>query len=366
MIVWLIVALPAVTLGLVLLNAFAWPRGRRSSLDGRTLSVLIPARDEAARIEACVRAALAAEGVREVIVYDDMSTDDTAAIVESMRQADDRVHLVSGSALPRGWVGKAHGCHRLSQIANGDAWLFVDADTILAPDAPARILDLFDRYGADVVTAVPRQETGTWAERLFMPMLHVTYAAWLPMPLVWLSRDPRFLAANGQVLAVTRAAFEDVGGFAAVRDAVVEDMAFCRRAKERGRRVVFADGHDIASCRMYDGAEEIWRGFSKNLYLGVGATPLALFTVVALYFATFVAPYLLWPWLGTAAVVAIAANVVMRTVLALRHRHHPLAIVFHPIAALAVIAIAFNSWRWATGAGVRWRGRTYEVKDAIP
>ncbi len=358
---WLVLALPAVALLMTLLNLVWWPRGRRRGVARGGVSVLVPARDEATRIERCVRAALACEGVAQVVVYDDQSTDDTAAIVERIARRDDRVRLVSGRPLPPGWVGKAHACHVLAQHATGARWLFVDADTVLEPSAVERYWDLDQRYDAEIVTAVPRQLAETFTERVVMPMLHVTYTSWLFLPLVWATRDPRFLAANGQFLAVRPEAYRALGGFEAVKDAVVEDMALCRRAKTEGRRVVFADGRDLARCRMYSGWSEIWSGFSKNLYLGVGGNAFAVLFVVALYLATFVAPFVVWPWLGLPALLAIGANVLLRATLAVRYGHPIWSVALHPFGALAVVAIALNSWRWAVMGGIQWRGRVYEV-----
>jgi chlorobactene glucosyltransferase len=358
---WLIVVLPVVALTITLLNLVWWPRGRRRGLPDRSVSILIPARDEAPRIERCVRAALACAGATEVVVYDDQSTDDTAAIVERIAAEDPRMKLVRGAPLPPGWVGKAHACHVLAQHASGARWLFVDADTVLDPSALERYGDLEQRYDAAIVTAVPRQRTETVAERIVMPMLHVTYTSWLFQPLVWATKNVRFLAANGQFLAIRPDAYRQLGGFEAVRDAVVEDMALCRHAKTNGRRVVFADGRDLAECRMYTGWSEIWSGFSKNLYLGVGGNAWAVLFVVALYLATFVLPFVSAPWLGLPALVAIAANIALRIALALRFGHTFSSVLLHPLGALAVVAIALNSWRWAVAGGIQWRGRVYEV-----
>ena len=112
------------------------------------------------------------------------------------------------------------------------------------------------------------------------------------MFLIPLVSDPRVLAANGQVLLVRRARLDQIGGVAAIKGEVVDDMALCRAVKKGGGRVIFADGRDIASCRMYQSRAEVERGFSKNLYEGIGGSLPALFVVIALHLLFFVLPYL--------------------------------------------------------------------------
>jgi chlorobactene glucosyltransferase len=364
-------ALPLLALGLTLFNLVAWPRGRReSTYDGR-LSVLIPARDEEETIERCVRSALdGLHDVFEVIVYDDRSSDETPDILARLQDEYDNLRVVEGRPLPDGWVGKPHACHRLSEAARGDLLLFVDADTFLTDSGISRIASLLNDYDADVVTAVPRQITDSFFERLVLPLLHLTYTSWLPLPLIWKTQDPRFLAANGQVLAVRRSTLETIGGFEAVRADVVDDMALCRRAKTLGETVVFADGYDIAHCRMYGSAREVWEGFSKNLYEGIGGTPLALIGVTCIYFVAFVAPYialaasLAAPALFGPALLAVAANLLLRALLTLRYSHAIEGVLLHPFAVLALLGIAFNSFLWTRGNRIKWSGRSYASLNA--
>jgi chlorobactene glucosyltransferase len=361
---WL-VALPSlVALALVVGNALSWPRGRvtggRDVVPAR-VSVLVPARNEANNIEACVRAAWA-ERPHEILVLDDGSTDDTGAILERLTHEIPALRVLHGQALPSGWVGKVHACHQLALAANGDSLLFVDADVRLHAGALARLASVARELGADVVTAVPRQETGTWLEHLVVPLLHLTYTAWLPLPLVWRSRDPRLLAANGQVLFVQRGAYDEVGGFARVAGALVDDMAFCRAAKEAGVRVAFIDGHEIATCRMYRSARAVIEGFSKNLHAGVGST-VAVLCVVALYLWAFVVPFVALVVVGPAVpvLVAVGANVAMRALLCVRHAQSVVGALLHPLGVLALVVIALNSTRWALLGRVRWSGRVYGV-----
>lgn len=363
-----IIILPLVTLALAMLNIKTWPRGHRlSTREASQTSVLIPARDEQDGIEACVRSVFdCGDPVLEVLVYDDGSTDATPQILARLAQQEPRLRVIQGGALPAGWVGKPHACHQLAGYSRGEHLLFLDADARLLPRGISRLRGMAEDLKADLVTAVPQQQMQTWAEQLVLPLLHLTYLSWFPLVLTYLSRDVRFLAANGQVLWMRRESYEEVGGFEAVRHEVVDDMALCRRAKTMGQRVVFADGQLLARCRMYSGARQVWQGFSKNLYPGLGARPLALALVLALYTLAFLLPWaaaayglLVDPaWLAP-ALIGVGANLSLRLALVLAHRHPVSSLVLHPLSILAFIAIAVNSWWWTTTGRLQWRGRTY-------
>ncbi|MEZ4458462.1 MAG: glycosyltransferase family 2 protein [bacterium] len=360
--------LPSVALGINVLNALAWPRVSDSDYAAR-VSVLIPARNEERGIERAVRSVFeSGTDVLEVIVYDDGSTDQTPDILQRLQTEYPKLRVEKGIGLPDGWVGKPHACHRLASFASGDLLLFLDADVEVLPGGLKHVLGLFADKRADLVTAVPRQVTGSFFERLVLPVLHLTYASWLPMPMVWLSSDPRFLAANGQVLAVKRSTYDEVGGFEAVRAEVVDDMAFCTRVKRANRRVVFADGHHIARCRMYTNAKGVWEGFSKNLYEGIGGSWIALLGVLGLYTTTFILPYAaliasIWlPQLATAAGVAVAINLAIRLLLAVRHKQPLEGVLLHPVSVVALLAIAMNSWWWNRRGAIHWSGRVYAAR----
>jgi len=376
-------ALPAlVPLGLVAFNAAFWTRGRALPAAAAAatggISVLIPARDEVANIERCVRSVDAAHGpITEILVYDDGSTDGTAEVLAGLQATVPRLRVVSGADLPAGWVGKPHALHRLSALAAGELLLNIDADVTLHEDGVLRMLSLIGSpdqvpggLDAAVVTAVPRQLTGSFAERLMMPLLHLSYVAWLPMPLIHRVRDPRVLAANGQLLLIRRSALTAVGGWAAVRTALVDDMALCRAVKRSGRRVVFADGDQMADCRMYPDATSLWRGFAKNFYEGIGGNPVALIVVMTLHLMLFVAPFVALPvavvlgnrGLAAAAAVGVAANLCLRLIMALRYHHSPMSVLLHPVAVVAMMGVLLNSFRWSRRGDIRWRGRSYPAR----
>ena len=369
-----LLALPSlVPLGLVAFNALFWTRGRPSADAGRAapdgVSVLIPARDEVANIENCVRAVDAAGGpITEILVYDDGSTDGTADVLERLRNEIPRLSVVPSAPLPAGWVGKPHALAHLSDAARCGTLLNIDADVTLQPDGVLRMLSLMD--GAAVVTAVPRQRAVGAVEKLMIPLLHLSYVAWLPMPLIARTADPRVLAANGQLLMIRRSALDAVGGWSRVRAALVDDMALCRAVKENGGRVVFADGHRMADCRMYSDGASLWRGFAKNFYEGIGGHPLGMLAVMALHLVLFVAPFIALPiaalcgaWtLAAAAAVGVAANLCLRTIMALRYGHSPLSVLLHPVAVVLMMGVLLDSFRWSRRGDIRWRGRSYPAR----
>ena len=363
---WIAAALTLQALVTTIINALTWARQPRVlPATCPPVSVLVPARNEAANIGPCL-AAMAANGadITDITVCDDRSTDATPQLLADAQTAMPHLRVIPGTPLPDGWVGKAWACAQLADQATGSWLLFLDADVTLTPDGVRRLLALQAESGADLVTAVPRQRMGSWLEDAVLPMLHLTYTSWLPLALIPRVADPRVLAANGQVLLVRRTALAQLGGFAAIRAEVVDDMALCRRAKAAGLRVLFADGDAIATCRMYQNAGEVWRGFSKNLFEGVGGG-WGLLGVTVLYALAFLLP---WAWLALPGPVplpiqcALGFQILQRVWLAFRHHHGLRALLLHPVGVAALLLIGANSWRWSQRGQVAWRGRTYAAR----
>jgi chlorobactene glucosyltransferase len=356
-----------VALCLTLLNLWRWVRPRPSltAITGQW-SVLVPARNESAHIVDCLHAIQAAIGNHpaEILVYDDHSTDNTGALVDHLATTDNRIRRIEGVPLPPGWVGKAHACHQLLSASHGDVVLFVDADCRLAPGAAAALQSAANDVGAGIVTVMPRQQTGSPFEAMMMPLLHVAYTCWLYLPWVAKFRSPAVLAANGQVVWAQRATLLSIGGFAAIRHEVVDDMALCRAAKRAGQVVQFVDGHEIAATRMYTSARELLDGFSKNLFEGVGG--FAGFMIVCvLYTTAFLLP---WLWLFVPGwqghgIIGVVMMVTMRLAMAWRYQHPWWSTLFHPLAVMVFLFIALRSMWWSTQGTVNWRGRSYAKRS---
>jgi chlorobactene glucosyltransferase len=351
---------------------YLWVVGRRREEgEAPLVSVLVPARDEAARIGACLEGLARQRYERlEVIVLDDCSEDRTGEIARSFEGRVPGLRVLDGEPLPPGWVGKPHACARLAREARGAWLLFTDADVVHAPESVARAMAIARATGADLLTALPRQQTATFAERLVIPLLYFLVAGFLPMFALPFARWWRLAAASGQYMLFRREAYEAIGGHEAVRDRIVEDVELARAVRRARRRLVIADGRQLATCRMYEGWDEIVEGFSKNAFAGAGGSAVTLALMASVAIALFVVP----PaglvvalavgapaaWFAAETALALAS----RIALALYFRQPPASALLHPLAVLAAIRIALRSfWLTRSGAGVAWRGRRYGAAE---
>jgi glycosyltransferase involved in cell wall biosynthesis len=284
---------------------------------------VVPARDEAAAIGACV-AALRATGAGEVVVVDDGSADATADVAAAAG-----ARVVAAPPLAPGQVGKPAAC-RAGAAATDSTWLwFVDADVVVAPDALARLLAHADETGADLVSALGRVATPTLAARWLLPEVGLTLARRLDLS------DGTF--ASGQCLLIKRSAYDAAGGHD-VR-AVVEDVTLARAVTARGGRVETVLAPDLYETTMYATLGEAWRGLLKNS-AEVRTKPLT----EAAWLAAALAGGL--PGYAAAAVVSAGGRVVAK------------APVWPALGApLAELWLIANWWRSRRRAPVPWKGR---------
>lgn len=334
-----------------------------------SVSLLIPARDEEANIAAALDAAARSEGVElEIVVLDDHSTDRTGDIVKGRAARDPRIRLESAPVLPRGWSGKQHACFTLARLARHPLLVFVDADVRLMPDALARLARVLETRDAGLVSGFPEQSTGTFAERLLIPLIHVLLLGYLPMAGLRWTCLPGFGAACGQLIAVRADDYWKAGGHAAIRGSLHDGVTLPRAFRRAGVMTDLNDATGIARCRMYRGFDELWRGFSKNATEGM-ATPVALPVWTVLLIGGHVLPWLLLAaafvsgagaavWLTAA--LAVGLNLLLRGTLAVRFRQSRAGLVLHPIAVLVLLALQWTALiNHLRGRPAVWRNRAY-------
>jgi Glycosyl transferase family 2 len=358
-------AIPAL---LFLVNLrFYRPPPLETRVEPISVSVLIPARNEEKSIVAAVEAALASRGVAvEVIVLDDHSDDATATLVARLAECDPRVRLLAGPLLPPGWCGKQHACAVLARSARHSLLVFVDADVCLAPDGLARLAAFREKAGADLVSGIPHQETGTLLEKLVIPLIHFILLGFLPMFWMRTSRHPAFAAGCGQLFLARREAYETMGGHAVIRASLHDGITLPRAFRAAGMATDLCDFTDLATCRMYRGARDLWFGLAKNATEGL-AKPAVIVPATGLLLGGQVLPVLLWavapllaPWaLGTNALATLLLYYPRLAGMRV-FRQSPLGAALHPLGVLVLVAIQwFGLLRATFGKPALWKGRAY-------
>jgi len=323
-----------------------------------TASVIIPARNEEASLGACLGSLTTQTGIPfEILVMDDGSTDNTRAIAQSFAS----VRVIDPGPLPEGWTGKNNAVTAGAHEAQGDWFLFTDADTVHRPGSLAKAVAEAKQQKADLLSYSPEQEVRGFWERAVMPVIFAELARKYPPSRM---SDPasRLAAANGQYLLVSRKAYYAVGGHAAVATSLLEDVELARIIKAAGYKITFRYGGDAVRTRMYRSFRQLREGWTKNLaLLFPSAIALALWSLIE--FAAVIA------CLVFAASLVIAGDwrhalfyliVPFLTVMRIATSHfswssNVLGILGLPIFAYLLLRSKL-SYRMGT---VSWKGRSY-------
>lgn len=344
---------------------------RISPVAGPTVSVIIPARNEAAALERVVRSILASTypGL-ELLVVDDRSTDETAAIGERIAATDPRLRIVRGEPLPDGWYGKPWACFQGYRAARGELLLFTDADTVHEPELLARAVGAGIEANADLVTVAPHQECGSFWERIIMPQVWVLLGLRYQPDTVNHARHARDVIANGQFILVRRTAYEAIGTHEAVRMEVAEDLALAQAFWRAGKVLRFAFAETLMTTRMYTNLREIVEGWSKNVYLGGRRSYPDEPVLRALVPVTLSVAMLFWllpplalarslsPATQSAAEIAVLASLGFWMLISIGMRIPVWFALGYPLGAIMTLYIVLRSTLRGRDR-VEWKGRIY-------
>lgn len=342
------------------------------------LTVIVPARNEAATINPCVRSILAQDYPRlKLIVIDDRSADDTSTVATRAAAGDSRFHLARIESLPPDWLGKSHALWTAARQADSPWLLFVDADCEVLPHGLSSAVQFAQERGADMLSLWPRDGSVGFWERLLIPLAGAMIVIWYGRPASDGGNAP-VAFANGQFLLVHRDLYAAIGGHQSVRSALIEDIPLARIAKARGGRVHSAIGADVCAVRMYRSLGEIIRGW-RRIYIGV-LTPTQIVLCMASILIGSLTPYVVIPavwshwragdggwwrlfgWLSSIHFAALMGTSVRFFALARCRLRY---LWLYPLSCVGVLGILASAWvgrvRRTT---VTWRGTTYRVEDS--
>lgn len=344
-------------------------KGPATAVESGTISICVPARNEERDVEAALGSLLALEDDDfEVVFVDDRSTDRTGEIAAALAATDPRLTVLTAPQPPTGWLGKPHALEHAARVARGEWLLFTDADVHLHPGTLAAVRGRTADH--DVIVLMPNLETGTIGERIVLPFLGDAVLFYFPSFLANCTRPRHIALGAGAFILIRRAIYDRLGGHAALRHEVVDDMALAREAKLAGGRHLVAIGTELVRVRMYRGLREIFDGFAKNIFSAIGRSWIAVaLLAVEITLHSLVAPAILIAALLGFAVpigdlmragVAVGLMLGCRVATDLRLRRSLRYSLTLPLEQAALIAMAIRSAiLHRRRGGVLWRGRLY-------
>jgi hopene-associated glycosyltransferase HpnB len=328
------------------------------------VAVVVPARDEAPVIVASLRSLLAQDyaGLLRVILVDDGSSDGTAGIARGL--ADPRLTVLDGRPRPSGWSGKLWAVAQ--GAAEADAAEFVlltDADIVHDRRHLASLVAQAERGDLDLVSEMVALNCVSMAERALVPAFVFFFQ--LLYPFAWVNDPLRATAAAaGGTMLIRRRALDRIGGIAAVRGALIDDVALAAAVK-RGGRIWLGQSVQARSVRNYPDMADIWRMITRTAYVQLRYSPLLLLATAIGMTLTFLVPPAValfghgparwWGWIVWGAMAASYHPTLHRY-----GRSFLWAPALPLIAAFylaATIGSAANHYR---GRGVAWKGRAYQ------
>jgi hypothetical protein len=331
---------------------------------GPVVSVIIPARNEEANLRPCLQSLVSQEGIAfEIIVVDDGSTDGTRAVAESFPM----VRVVQPGPLPPGWSGKNNAVSAGAREAKGKWLLFTDADTVHKRGSLAAAVEEAEEYQVGLLSYSPEQEVHGFWERAVMPVIFAELTRKFP-PSSISENSTSLAAANGQYLLISRAAYDTVGGHAAVAESLLEDVALARAVRNASMRIRFRYAPDAVRTRMYRGFAQLREGWTKNLILLFPeAVPLAvirglefLLTIASLIVGVLVTLH------GVSIYTFLYLILPVVTYNRIASAHFSRGSTLLGILGLPVFSylLVRSKLRHASG-GVSWKGRIYSGKAGV-
>jgi dolichol-phosphate mannosyltransferase len=329
------------------------------------VSVIVPVLNEEHRLWPCLEGLLAQPPeVVEILVVDGGSVDGTPGLVTAMTARDPRLRLIDASPVPDGWNGKAYGLHVGLQAADTSCdWILtVDADVRVRPALVRSLLAQAARSGAAMIGVATQQHLSGPVEGLVHPALLTTLVYRFGIPGQATSQVDA-IQANGQCSLIKREPLQQVGGFAAVRGSVCEDVTLARALGAAGHVVGFYESDDLAEVVMYESGHDAWRNWTRSLplrdrYSGIsgwlGLCEVLLAQGLPHAFGL-LAPFIRWPrslQMVNAALICLRLG--MLAGIARAYPARPWTYWLSPVLD-APVAVAL--WQSALRREHTWRGR---------
>ena len=292
----------------------------------------------------------------EILIFNDQSTDRTAELVKEMAQYDKRIQLIDSIGLPENWLGKNFACHSVAQLAQGDFFLFLDADVRLNEDAVNHSVEYMHKSKVNLMSVFPKQTMVSEGEKLVVPLMNYILLTLLPLFLVRFSKAPSLSAANGQFMLFEAKAYKQIQPHEVLKAEKVEDILIARLFKKLNLSIACLTGSNDINCRMYHGYQDALNGFSKNvtMFFGNSYVLALLFWFITTwgFIPVLTALPILWFWLLNLIVL------LTRIFVSVASRQQILSNLILIIPQqLSLGIIIFKSLQYKIRGNYEWKGR---------
>lgn len=326
------------------------------------LAVLIPARDEAdvlARTLCCLAAQSSA--APSVTVIDDQSSDGTASVAKAAG-----ARVIDGAPLPSGWTGKLWALEQARRVITADWLLLLDADIELKQGALAALRARAVDGQCQLVSAMAWLRMDSVWERCLMPAFIFFFKLLYPFALSNSPRAPVAAAAGGCVL-IKASVLDDMGGFGAIREAVIDDCSLAKAVKAHGYRTWIGLARNVTSLRRYDALSPIWQMITRTAFAqlrySAGLLGLCVIGLVLMFWvpvAGLFFPVSRWWAVGACVAMAVSYWPTLRF-----YARSPLWVLAMPLIGTLFLAMTGHSaWRYWRGLRSRWKNRDYHRRSA--
>lgn len=345
--------LSGLALALTLLNALTIKVVKNNSATiTKSVSILIPMRNEEQNVIECINSVSAQEGLRnfEIIVLDDHSEDQTADLVSKFMN----ISKLNGTNLPDDWLGKLWACQQLANASTGEYLVYIDADVRLSRNAVASAILKMGKW--DFISPYPKQIAIGFVQRLFQPLLQWSWLASVPLFISQKFGIKSMAVANGQFLIIKRDAYFKSGGHQSVKSEVIDDIMLARQLLASGYSGGVAEASQVASCHMYKTAGELVNGYRKSLWKAFGSI-FGTSVAILILFISGVAPFIGAIFGSKIGLISFGLIVLSRFISSIRTGTIPNTALLHPLAIVFLIGLIIYSWIGKLTNTLTWRDR---------
>jgi glycosyltransferase involved in cell wall biosynthesis len=345
--------LSGLALALTLLNALTIKVVKNNSATiTKSVSILIPMRNEEQNVIECINSVSAQEGLKnfEIIVLDDHSEDQTADLLSKFTN----IRKLNGTNLPDDWLGKLWACQQLADASTGDYLVYIDADVRLSRNGVASAILKMGKW--DFISPYPKQIAIGFVQRLFQPLLQWSWLASVPLFISQKLGIKSMAVANGQFLIIKRDAYFKSGGHQSVKSEVIDDIMLARQLLASGYSGGVAEASQVASCNMYKTAGELVNGYRKSLWKAFGSI-FGTSVAILILFISGVAPFIGAIFGSKIGLISFGLIVLSRFISSIRTGTIPNTALLHPLAIVFLIGLIIYSWIGKLTNTLTWRDR---------